>query len=334
MSARLRRPLLILGRILVSLLLVGYLLAQTDRTRLVALWDDIALPLLMVAIGLQVTGIFVSSLKWWLLLRTAGERVPYLWLVRLYLIGHFFNNFLPTMVGGDAIRAFHLSRRLGEPATAISSVFVERLTGFLALVVIAWTTFLLLATSVGLDRRVLWIAFWCIAAATAGLVLAFAAPLVIRLLSWLRVPDVLHWRAALGRVRQSLARYTQAPWSLAQVIGFSFVYQILWIATNAAAARAVGIEVSVSVVALMVPLSDIIGLLPIFFNSLGAREGTFVLLLSQWGVATAQAVGLSLLIYGVRLLVSLAGGAVYLLGGAGDERGFAATERIAHEDRD
>lgn len=317
MSTRLRRRLFIAGRILVSLLLLGYLLSRVGQAQLVALWPRIAVPLFFAAIALQTFGIFVSSLKWWLLLRTVGERVPYWWLVRLYMIGGFFNNFLPTMIGGDAVRAYHLSRRLNNPATAISSVFVERLTGFLALVSIAWAMFGLLATRASLDRSMLWIAFWCIAAATGALVLAFTAPLAIRFLSWLGLPDVFHWRAALGRVRQSLATYLEAPGVLSGVIGLGFVYQLVWIAANAAAARALGLAVPYSVVALMVPLSDIIGLVPIFFNNLGAREGTFVLVLGQLGVTTAQSVGLSLLIYGVRLLVSLAGGVLYLLGGAG-----------------
>lgn len=334
MSIRLRRHLLIASRILVSLLLLGYLFTRTEQVHLAALWPRISAPLFLVAVGLQLIGIFVSSLKWWLLLRIADERLPYWSLVRLYLIGSFFNNFLPTMIGGDAVRAYHLSRRLTNPITAISSVFVERLTGFLALVVIAWAMFVLLATGVNLERRILWLTFWCIAVATATLVLTFAAPLAIRFLSWLGLPDVFHWRAALERVRQSLATYLETPGILIRVIGLGFVYQLVWIATNATSAVALGLHVPFSVIALMVPVSDIIGLVPIFFNNLGAREGTFVLVLRDWGVTTAQAVGLSLLIYGVRLLVSLAGGVLYLLGGARTTRAFATLTSVAPEDRE
>jgi hypothetical protein len=165
--------------------------------------------------------------------------------------------------------------------------------------------------------------FWCIGAATAALAVAFAAPSVTRLLSWFGLPNLFHWRAALSRARNSLAVYLEAPGSLYRVIGLGFAYQLIWIATNAVAAQALGLHIPNSVVALMVPMSDIIGLVPIFFNNLGAREGMFVLVLGNLGVTTAQAVGLSLLVYGVRLLISLAGGLLYLLGGAGTQRAAA-----------
>ncbi len=60
-----------------------------------------------------------------------------MWLLGAYLAGQFANNFLPTTVGGDALRIAQLGRRIGSYSQASASVFVERLTGFLALSLLA-----------------------------------------------------------------------------------------------------------------------------------------------------------------------------------------------------
>ena len=133
-----RRRLLIAAQIVISALLIGYLLTRIDLHRLVAVWSTIRLPFVVLALALQCLGVMISSWKWWSLLRVRGHAVPYWWAVRAYFIGQFFSNFLPTSIGGDAVRIYLASRRTGAPAVAIASVFVERLTGFCALTAIAW----------------------------------------------------------------------------------------------------------------------------------------------------------------------------------------------------
>src|SRR5690349_10940307 len=111
-----RRTLLVLLQICVSAALLYLLLRQVDLARLLAIWGGIDRPLLALALALQLGGVLISALKWWLLLRAAGYNAPYLWTVRIYMIGQFFSNFLPTQIGGDAVRVYYLTRRIGQPA--------------------------------------------------------------------------------------------------------------------------------------------------------------------------------------------------------------------------
>jgi hypothetical protein len=116
---------------------------------------------------------------------------------------------------------------------------------------------------------------------------------------------------------------------LALAVFLSFAYQLIWIGINATAARALHLDLAWSHVALMVPISDIIGLVPIFFNGLGAREGTYVVLIGPLaGETAAAALAFSFLVFVVRLLVSALGGLIYLLGGArtGATRSFEVVE--------
>jgi hypothetical protein len=66
----------------------------------------------------------------------------------------------------------------------------------------------------------------------------------------------------------------------------------------------------------MAPVTDILGLAPIFVNNLGAREWVFTSYLSQVGVSQETALALAFMIFAVRLAVSILGGLVVLFGGA------------------
>jgi uncharacterized protein (TIRG00374 family) len=245
--------------------------------------------------------------------------VPYGWAVQVYLIGQFFNNFLPTVIGGDAVRVYHASQRT-RASVALASVFVERLTGFLALTIIAWFGLGASSSALAGEPSIHWSAIWCVLAATIALLFAMTTPLLVRGMVRLPLPNVLGWRERIQKIAQPIADYAQHPRTLLVAMLLSFAYQLSWVATNIAVATALRLDVPWSLMALMVPISDIIGLVPIFFNSLGAREGVFVLLLSLIGIPTASALALSFLIFITRIIISLLGGLCYLYGTTTDQR--------------
>ena len=68
----------------------------------------------------------MSSWKWQILLQPVRLDVPFLKVLAFYFTGMFFNLFLPTVVGGDAVKAVLLARETGSAARATTSVFMER----------------------------------------------------------------------------------------------------------------------------------------------------------------------------------------------------------------
>ena len=85
-----------------------------------------------------MAGQAISTLKWRILQGPVGlPSTPYLRLLGFYFTGMFFNLFLPTIIGGDAVKALLLARETGAPARATMSVFMERNTGLCALLLIA-----------------------------------------------------------------------------------------------------------------------------------------------------------------------------------------------------
>ncbi len=321
MSAPLRqrtRPWLIILRLLVSGGLLAVLVWQADPAAIWARWRQANLALLALAVGLQIVAIAISAFKWGVLVRASGRPQPYRWLLAVYFMGQFANNFLPTSVGGDAMRVVALGRRSGSYSEASASVFMERLTGFLALSLIALGALLISSTDLFGLRLVTAPELTITAAAFALLALtatavAFASPWLMARLGHL-LPAGL--RRPLHSVAETLAAYGNNRVLLLKVMGLSLIFHATWISLHLVAGIALQIEAAALIYALMVPLTDMLGLVPIFFNNVGARDLVFTLYLRQVGVPDATALALAFTVFSIRLLVSSIGGLVLLFGGA------------------
>ena len=96
-------------------------------------WEMVALSL-----GFSALLIGISCAKWQLLLAHLDTAVGLGRLISLYLIGILFNQILPSNVGGDVVRGYGLGRLTSAVPRAFATVFLERFTGFVALVACAW----------------------------------------------------------------------------------------------------------------------------------------------------------------------------------------------------
>ena len=310
----LRRFLLPL-RIIVSLTLLGYMLWRAEPIKVWESWKNTNPILLVVAVFLQFAGVAISAGKWSAILSARGQKQPYSWLLRTYLVGQFASNFLPTSVGGDAVRAGQLGRRINSYSQASASIFVERVTGFLALSILANLALALAAAGFGAVNTSLSLTLLAIlvgVGAVVALPLALAAPRLQPVFERWLPPAIAH---PLIRLSVSLAEYTPRGQRLSIVLGISVLYQSLLIVIHLICGWALGINAPLIMYALMVPLTDIVGLAPVFINSLGARELVFTFYLTQIGSTPAVAIGLAFIAFSVRLLVSCIGGCVLLFSG-------------------
>src|SRR5688500_8088281 len=125
-----------LVRLALGLVIIGILAGWRggDKT-----WDvlrAVPWPVLVGSVLFYWLGQVLSALKWQYLLRASGAFLSLIECCRLYAVGMFWNLWMPTNIGGDAVRAYLAGPRCGGVATAASSILVERLTGFLALLAI------------------------------------------------------------------------------------------------------------------------------------------------------------------------------------------------------
>jgi len=266
-----------------------------------------------LAVVVYVAGQWLSACKWWLLLRPVKLVVPYLRVVGFYFVGMFFNIFLPTIVGGDAIKAIVLARETGALARSTMSVFMERNVGLFALLTIA-TIAAAFAPPVTVMRLSL-------LSLTLLLFTAFiVANLVLANRHAYRLVDYLVAMTPLARIRSrasslydAVVPYRGAAGVISASVGISLVFQAVVILVVFLNAKALAHDVPVSALAVFVPLISLAGMLPLSVNGLGIRETLYMLLFGQIGIPADVAVSMALLYAVVTLAASLPGGIVSMV---------------------
>jgi hypothetical protein len=275
-------------------------------------------------------------LRWRALVVTAGYRPAPLQLLRFILIGLFFNNFLPTTVGGDVVRAVALSRAHVPRAVAAASVIADRILGLLALG--------LLATIGGVLGVLLfpgggpWLASVALAISVSGLVALLTRPELLE-----RVRGFLARRGQkladrLSRVIEGVVFLSSRARALSGALFFSLGLAAFAAVFHWSIARAIGIEVPLIAYFVVVPAVMLAASLPITLNGLGLRELGFVAFLGAQGVPAETAAVFALLAFLGPLVFAILGGILFVSGdGArgklGGTHGNRDTGAVARSER-
>ncbi|NNK93813.1 MAG: flippase-like domain-containing protein [Desulfobacterales bacterium] len=77
--------------------------------------------------------LIVSSLKWKMILDLHEKKIPFFQLIRIYLIGYFFSNLLPSTVGGDVVRSYYSGKIINNQSFSAIAIFIERFSGIFIL---------------------------------------------------------------------------------------------------------------------------------------------------------------------------------------------------------
>lgn len=301
-----RRLRLFLIRIGIAALFVAALSNIVDLSEAFAVIGRIAPSTIAIVVMLFGMGQVLSCLRWRIALSQITPARPHLLaLLRLYLIGMFVNIGIPTVAGGDVVRAEMLCRILGSRGGAYASIVVDRLIGILAVVLVAMVAIFAADELLPADTRLL----------VARAALLFGAGLLVlvgalrSLGAGRRWPRIKPFLAAI----QMLATNPRIL-SLCLLIAVA-VQTIAVILPIAMLARAMEIDIPIASHFLMVPIIILVTLLPIAPSGFGLREAAFVILYGQFGVAPEPAFALGLSWSLVLALFGLLGGLVMLLSG-------------------
>jgi hypothetical protein len=313
-----RRRLVFAVKVVVSAALLAWLVSKSDAPRLWGYVRTASMAWMAAALGLYLLMVLASAWRWGLLLDAQGVHVPGRRLTQSFLVATFFNNFLPSNIGGDVVRITDTARDARSRTLAALVVLMDRGIGLLGLVLLAAVAATVAATSGTVEGPVpswtLWLGFVVAVAVSAPAV--FAPGVLERVLAPLRRlhPEWVGARLeALGGV---LARFRQAPFALWWCFVGAVVVQALLVAFYAAVAHSIGVAVSPWHMAIVVPMSFLVQMLPISVNGLGLREATFSFYFSRLGLPIEAALVVSLLGAGLVMVFSLSGAAVYVTRGA------------------
>lgn len=310
-----KKYIYLLLKIAISVLLLAYLFRKADIRNVWATIRSMELSVFIFVVFLCAFAQVVSTYRWSLFLPRAGIHMPFPKLISLYYIGMFFNIFLPTAIGGDVVKTYYLYKSSGKGGNSLATVFLDRFTGFFALVVIATVSLIFGYKYV----RETYVPFFIITLA----VIFFFTVIIL----W---NEGLHKWALLmiGRMKlfginekvesiyNAVMLYKNEPLIILKAFAVSFIIQIIGIATFYLISAGLGMTVPIGYFYLFVPVAVTISMIPVSLAGLGLREGAFVYLFTKVGVTDAQAISISLAGFSVSVLLGLIGGIEYIRKGS------------------
>lgn len=279
------------------------------------LWTEIAganMLFLGFYIGVSFLATIASSFKWHVLSTAHGLSASRGKLTLLYMVGYFFNNILPTSIGGDVVRAYELGKTDGKPAEAMASVFMERFTGLTALIIFAGVAVAFDPHFLGDIKLTVALAIVCVA--YLGVIVLVFQRTVLQMLQ-----QRLQWALAqrllrkLQKLQEAILLYRHQRRALWVAMLYSFVFYLISVWIVYTGCLTFGAAPNLTALFLVVPIMHILFMIPISLGGIGLQEWAYTAVLGMIGVSGAIGLSVALLYRARTILFGLIGGALYPL---------------------
>ncbi|MFZ0547141.1 MAG: lysylphosphatidylglycerol synthase transmembrane domain-containing protein [Candidatus Promineifilaceae bacterium] len=302
-----RKHLITILKIVVTVAGLGYVLLTVPIDDIGKAITDVQWGWLALAFVISTASLVLRAYRWLLLLRGLKVEVSFGRLVELYFVGNFFNAFLPSGFGGDAVRIMEVARDVPTNIAA-GTVIVDRLTGLLMLFVMALLALPFRPSDFPQDL------FWLVTAVSVigiiGGIVLLEGSLIRRFGGWL--PAKLS-PVGDGPIAKLLQAVQGSGWrAILGALAVSTIFNLFLAGWWYIIGLSIGIKISYFYYLLVVPILSVALLVP-SVSGLGVREYMAPLLFAGAGVEAGSAVAISLLVFLTLRLSSLLGAPVYIL---------------------
>jgi uncharacterized membrane protein YbhN (UPF0104 family) len=282
---------------LVSVGLLAWLVLRFDWMAVLGTLSAVSAPVAGLGFILMILAQMLGARRLQLLLAAQQIRVSYFYVLRLTFVGLFAGNFLPSTVGGDAVKVLALVRAGYGKGAPAACVVLDRLVNMAAVLSLSPTVLVaprLLEPGLATTVR------WSVAGLAAGGVVLAGLLVVARqpLLRWLKATDPTpsqdsRWHRLLNSLVAIGARWAAKPRLL--VVTFVLSWAAVLLGSNAGWVIARGLGMSIGIVewTAVVVLVYLVTLPPVSLNGLGVQEVSLVYLLSRLGATPGQALAMA-----------------------------------------
>lgn len=304
---------MILLKVIISGLLLYFLIRDVNIGDILVYLKSADKILLVSAFLLHGIGFYISALRWQVLLKAQDVDSKIMYLVKSYIVGIFFNHFMPSTIGGDSVRAYD-SWRLGDnKAKALAVIVIDRLMGLLALL-----TFVLVATffaqeiTSNIPSLYLWLAL--LSSIIFGLLwFIFLPPLkLVKKIVDSRIPILSKIATLFLKIAYAFVQFRTKKPALIKSFILSVILQANVVFYYYLISLALGFNISIDNFFLIVPLTIFIMMIPISLNGIGLRENAFAFFFAFYGIAKSQAISFAWTEFSMLLVLGIIGGFVYM----------------------
>lgn len=336
------KPIKLLVKIIMSCAFFSVLLTFVQGNELAEVLQQINWVYMIVTFVVTAVMVLASCAKWKLILNLKAQGLSFWELFKIYLVGYFFSNFLPSTVGGDVVRSYYAGNIIGNQSYAAVSVFVERFTGILF-------SFLLVTIS-PIFQPYLYKNPYVLVPSIGGLVFGLITLWICRAKNPFYLPNliaekffsILYWTAnkmgsgllmrlgkrleafygkivgLMKKVREEMgiavvAFKTDKSFLINLILLTVFFYALTWVNVYTSF-LAFNVHVDFIKICAIVPAIMMVAYLPVtLLGNLGFVESVFVFYFLMVGVGGAETLAMGLLLRLKMLVMGLVGFATYLV---------------------
>ncbi len=254
-----------------------------------------------------LTGMIFSARKWQFLARLRGIILPLGEFFKSYFTATFINNFMPSFLGGDSFKIYHIGKISNKFKEATSSVIMDRLTGLWGGMFLA-VTFSVLNFKIILENNILLILN---SLALGGLIFLFMLLKLYRkkeFKSPFKKLDVF-----LNKIIREINYYNGRASHIWKAIGLSFIFNLIGLAgANWILFWALEIDINILDYLSVIFLSSVVSSIPISINNIGVKEWAYITFFSIFGLSASAVVSVAIVSRIVQMLLSFLAVPVYL----------------------
>jgi hypothetical protein len=304
-------------RIGVSVGLVALMVSKLDTSNMLRFLQRADAALVGLTLAAVLLDRALMGVRWMKLVEALGVEAPRSKLFRIFFLSTFFGSFLPSGVGGEAVRAISFSKLTSKGIESVASVAFDRLIGLLSMLL------------VGLLSLVV---FYRVYAHPALLYVVLAGSLLLLAVLGAALARPVHsillgrFGSATGRLAgwvrravEAMTRYRERPGTLVLVLAISIGVQLLRVLQAYLLSESMELGTPAVYFLCFIPPILVVTMLPISVGGWGTANLAYVALFSQVGMDPDGAFVLSVLILGLGVVGNLPGGLIYAL------EGFAST---------
>ncbi|MFC1843529.1 YbhN family protein [Thermodesulfobacteriota bacterium] len=272
----------------------------------------------ILAVLVFFAGLLAVAFRLRSVIQVHGTKISVLTTYYVNLIALFFNNVLPSSLGGEMVKAYYLYKKSEGSVTVFSAVVVDRLFGLVTMLLISISSIFFLDIAQG-SHKILG-SIVMLAAATITLAVCIFNKKIVDGLCQLHIPFLpAIFLEKIREIYRAMYEYREHKGILGRCFSLTVMGQISFIVVNFLLATSLSIDIPLGFFFFFVPILLIMGVAP-SVNGIGVREATFLFYLTEF-TTPEKALALSLLTTFFMILIGMIGGIFYAFkGGLGSDK--------------